>query len=191
MSVLERFAKTSGILDFGNWAWFAIQFCTGITGATVMAWAVSKLEWFWETFAWAGVIGVGILTWFLIGLGLSLYRSASKSKVTKHPNKGVERITGHVFMNEKVLVDGKVFVGCKFNNVTLVYNGTHGSFENCTFAGFQLSTEVPEIEAYVRVLHDFGMLKIPLFNQGHETKPSNPIPDNYLKTGRVDETGKL
>jgi hypothetical protein len=188
MSILERFARTSGILDFGNWAWFAIQFCTGITGATVMAWALSKLEWFWGNFAWAGVIGMGIVTWLLIGLGLNLYRSASRSKITKRP-KGVERITGQVFMNERVAVDGKAFIGCKFTNVTLVYNGTYGSFEHCKFAGFQLATEVPEIEAYVRVLHDFGMLKIPLFNQGHEAKPSSPIPDNYLKTGRVDEAG--
>jgi hypothetical protein len=49
---------------------------TGLSGAAVMAWLSAQLSWFWGTFQWFGVVGVGLVVWLLIGIGLSLYRNS-------------------------------------------------------------------------------------------------------------------
>jgi hypothetical protein len=41
-----------------------------------------------------------------------------------HAAKDLERVENKTFINERVILDGKDFRHCKFQNVTFVYNGT-------------------------------------------------------------------
>jgi hypothetical protein len=78
MRLLEHWRTADGAVTAATWAvWllgWALWFLFGLTGAALMAWAVSELAWFWNTFQWAGVFFTGLVTWFLIGVGLNLYR---------------------------------------------------------------------------------------------------------------------
>lgn len=50
-----------------------------------MAYLTSQLAWFWETFQWAGVLGVGLLTWFLAAVGFNLYRQLAGGRAISIP----------------------------------------------------------------------------------------------------------
>ncbi|MEH6950795.1 hypothetical protein V4R08_05525 [Nitrobacter sp. NHB1] len=170
----EKFKGADTALSLGGWVWSAFLLITGLTGATVMGWALSQLSWFWEAFRWAGVLGAGLITWILIGIGLRLYQPiARSSRKAKGPP---QRIRGKVFTNEEVMLSGFEYYDCEFRNVTLVYDGGIGGIVGCRFHGFMFKSNIPEVETFVRLLHDLGMLKIPVFQDGQTLKPSNPFP---------------
>ena len=80
-SVTTLFKRLNGLLGFGNniaWVFSAL----GLSGAVLMGWLSTQWHFFWTTLGWFGVAGVGLVTWFLIGLGLSLYRVFWKAEAS-------------------------------------------------------------------------------------------------------------
>jgi hypothetical protein len=59
---------------------FGLAALIGLPVGGLMAFMTAQLSWFWETFQWAGVLGVGILTWLLVGIGLNLYKHFAIAK---------------------------------------------------------------------------------------------------------------
>jgi len=72
-NITQRVQPVVTWLTLGSWVAWAIGL-TGLTAAVMMGWAFAQLNWFWTTFRWAGVLFVGLVTWFLVGVGLNLYR---------------------------------------------------------------------------------------------------------------------
>lgn len=66
------------------------------------------------------------------------------------------------YMNTEVKVDGNMFVECKFNNVTFIYNGGASGFKNCEFMGYNVTSEISEVNVIFYFLHQLDMLKAPL-----------------------------
>jgi hypothetical protein len=120
----DKVAKVSGVLDFGNWLWTGFVLLTGLSGATMMAWLVSQLSWFWNTFQWAGILGTGIITWLLIGVGLNLYRwysSGGKQRLKSETDAPI-LISGKHFAMMSLYYTG-IYTNCTFTNVTFQYDG--------------------------------------------------------------------
>jgi hypothetical protein len=118
---------------------------------------------------------VGLIPpWFLAGAavgicGLLLWRyfmpadkSTGRPKLSTGP---LEAVHGRTFRNERVLVDGKSFTTCRFENVTLVYNGGPVNMHDCTFAGAVFDTEDILIRSYMKMLHSLGMLGLPAMGE--------------------------
>lgn len=88
------------------------------------------------------VIGLGIVAWLHLGSvdldGLSptdALRAFNKSEGWSG-QYNFEKISRKTFKGENVLVDGREFVECTFDNVTLIYNGTTPPrFTGNTFIG--------------------------------------------------------
>jgi len=57
-----------------------IYWVLGLAGGAVLAWGISHIAPFWQTFHLAVVIFVGIATWLLIGIGLNLFRHSRTDK---------------------------------------------------------------------------------------------------------------
>lgn len=76
---MERFKQVDPYLSLGGYV-LSVFSLLGITVGVVMGWLLSQLTWFWATFQWAGVLFGGVLTWLLIGIGLSLYRREQPSE---------------------------------------------------------------------------------------------------------------
>ena len=60
-----------------------------------------------------------------------------------------------------------------------MYNG--GIFQldhNTMGGGFLIASDRPELEAYAKLLYDFGFLKVPAKGPYGYRTPSNPIPRN-------------
>jgi hypothetical protein len=67
-----------------------------------------------------------------------------------------EKIEGRTFNNERVALDNRAFISCKFNGVTFVYadRGTLHSL-SCQFSGqVTLETNHPAVNVYERVSRD-------------------------------------
>ena len=78
--VVRQYKKVDGLLNFGSYlAW--IFGALGLSGAVLMAWLSTEWQFFWTTLGWFGVAGVALLTWFMIGLGLNLYRWTQPQRV--------------------------------------------------------------------------------------------------------------
>jgi hypothetical protein len=89
--------------------------------------------------------------------------------------KPLIEVAGKYFANERVQLDGRRFIRCKFENVTLVYNGGPFEFLQNELRGFIITSDIDAINSAVKVLHDLGLLKIPVANDGVIRAPSNPI----------------
>jgi len=93
----------------------------------------------------------------------------------------LEKIENKTYRNEIVLISGRHFVGCKFENVTFLYNGGGVGLDRCVFGGFQLKSDIPEVTGMVSILNALGLLKIPVVDEGGLKLPTNPIPDEVLR----------
>jgi len=165
MAITDKISRASGLLDFGGWIWNGFVFLTGLSGAAVMAWLTSQLAWFWGTFQWAGVLGVGIITWLLIGLGLNLYRhyfSAGSVKKTKQKLDVPQTVvSGKHFRNEVVKLDGYVYSDCEFTNVTFQYDGEapFNFSHNRIFGAPKFQSGNQTVELALLWMRGFGMLR--------------------------------
>jgi hypothetical protein len=76
--------------------------------------------------------------------------------------KGYKEIANQEFLNQDVLMDGYLYLACRFTNVTFVYNGGEcGGFSgHCSFErslGFK--TGDPKIGQMLGFLKEIGMLR--------------------------------
>lgn len=67
-----RARRAEGLIAFTEYACRFIKWAGGLGGAGLMMGLLARVEWYWETFRWAGLFGAGLVTWFLITLGLFL-----------------------------------------------------------------------------------------------------------------------
>jgi hypothetical protein len=174
-SILARATKADSYYSLGGWIWLAFTTLTGLTGAAIMAWLLARLDWFWNSFQWAGVFGAAILTWLVIGLGLNLY--ALPLTFPRKNTKSLEEVRQRQFRNSDVRLDGKRFIGCELDNVSFIYNGEVFAMEHCTLGGIIVKTEVPEVEAMMGLLFNLGFLKVPVRGSQGELSPKMPMPD--------------
>lgn len=76
--ILDRWRDADGFVTAAGWIWWGAErifyMVFGLSGAALVAWAFAQLHWFWDTFQWAGVLFIGLVTWFIIGAGINLYR---------------------------------------------------------------------------------------------------------------------
>ncbi len=90
-----------------------------------------------------------------------------------------EMVSDQTFVNERVVIDGKMFKHCKFKNVSLVYNGTAAyGFDDVEFNGIHVQTESASIGGAIKLLKALNMLRPDLpVTDGPERKPFT-IPTN-------------
>lgn len=72
----------------------------------------------------------------------------------------MESVVGKEFKNAEVITDGKSFIRCRFENVTLVYNGTAPLqlVENI-FTGRTIVQGTPQLDAYFVLLEGMGFIR--------------------------------
>jgi hypothetical protein len=75
LKLFERWQKVDSASNAVNWLWWGAQAIFGFTAASIMGYAAAQLQWFWDTFRWAGAFGVGIVTWIIVGVGLRIWTS--------------------------------------------------------------------------------------------------------------------
>ena len=105
--------------------------------------------------------------WWLYGIGIiaiALLLTAWAMIAIRSRKKGysltdLELVENRTFRNEVVLISGRQFNGCRFENVTLLYNGGGTGFDRCGFAGFHLKSEIPEVNGMIAILNNLGFLK--------------------------------
>jgi hypothetical protein len=76
--------------------------------------------------------------------------------------KGYKEIANQHFLNTDVLLDGYLYVACKFENVTFQYNGADsGGFTGqCLFNGPpSLKTSDPKLKQMLAFLYSIGMIR--------------------------------
>ena len=71
-------------------------------------------------------------------------------------------VEGLTFKNERVVFDGKRYVGCKFVRCTLVYSGGDWSWDKCSFddCSFSFEGAAQRTLAFVKYLEVVGGMKI-------------------------------
>ena len=70
-------------------AWAILFLLFPTTGAALMAWFSSGLGWFWSMTGWAGVVGVGIVAFFLLAIGLAAGVWAAERWGTRRAKTGL------------------------------------------------------------------------------------------------------
>jgi hypothetical protein len=136
--------------------WWAIGVLSVLLGGSVLAvllFGVQQPLWF-------ALIGVVVVAVVLIEGSFRLWRKASAgtydSDVPKAP------ILNQIFRNERVTLDGHTFVGCTFQNVTLVFEGrapfdlSHNRIEGALNFDFSAA---PQAQVAVTLLDGLGLLR--------------------------------
>lgn len=184
-----------------NAAWDGIKlvfFAIYIGGGAIMSTSIfaTFLHLFTVvSFNWVIIIGLFLLSFALIAITY-LLASLQKNSVLTEATKEVKVKEGELkqpfepnnfdslvdvrnrnFTNEKVLLDGFRYVGCKFTNVKFIYNGTaYADFSHNTIVGsFHFSSENVSISVTCALMRGLGLLKpeIPVYGENEE--PLNNI----------------
>ena len=114
-SFYNRAKSTDSAFSLANWAWRGFVAITGLSGATVLAWASSTWHWYWTTFSWAGVAFAFLVSWvglatgfFLVGLGVSSWRGGHSGKSNAPTGSNTQ---GRKILKVKFIYAGTSF-GC-------------------------------------------------------------------------------
>jgi hypothetical protein len=91
---------------------------------------------------------------------VSLRRSDNRDAFIKWPTPyAPEFVINRTFHNQEVALDGFSYTGCKFYNVTFVYNGTTPvQFSNNEVYGSWIKTDNPAISGAVLLLKGLGYI---------------------------------
>jgi hypothetical protein len=75
--------------------------------------------------------------------------------------KGYKEIANQDFMNTDVLLDGHLYINCRFTSVTFVYNGGDcGGFTgHCLFSGVGLKTGDPKLGQMLAFVREIRMMR--------------------------------
>jgi hypothetical protein len=117
------------------------------------------LSWSPQTLAVLGLL-VLFSTWLLIAVRMGwLGRSDQKFAFRDGPPDTV--ISKKIFTNERVVLDGKAFRDCTFENVTYVFNGTRPfALSKNHFNGrIQVASDNPSIQGTFIWLRGLGLLR--------------------------------
>ena len=112
-----------------------------------------------------GINKYGPVAWIGIGLLTALVLSAIYALAMKvrDPWKSyrLETVSNKKFVNERVVIDGKRFVQCHFENVTIVFNGKAPyDFFRVTSSGENyLESNNAQYQRLLSLMHGTGMLK--------------------------------
>lgn len=181
--------------SLASWGWTSAQWMFPSTVGGLVTWAAAYRDWIWNDYGMLGVLLIGIGAAFVASAAIALtgiafrafsFRNPKETQSTK--KQPTEKITGKIFRNERVSLDYKYYLHCEFYNVTLVYNGTEGGLSHCTFHGSpHLITDTPEIEIFVRAMHNLGLLNASALEDGRVVEPSNPILNQKNRKGARNE----
>lgn len=92
---------------------------------------------------------------------IKLYQAAPPAPVQDSQPTRKEEVVGKTFRNERVPLDGKSYLKCRFENVTFVYNGT-GPWTlvgNKLMGVMRVNTESPAVAGAMSLLRLVGFLK--------------------------------
>ena len=92
----------------------------------------------------------------IAGMWLDLWLIGRGAKKTTQ----LEMVSGQKFLNERVQLDGKHYVGCEFTNVTFTYAGDDFKLDRCTIRGAMIEPLNESLGRLTTIYHQFGMLKV-------------------------------
>jgi hypothetical protein len=110
-----------------------------------------------------------------IGVG---HDSDISSQMKKFSEYKKETVSNKLFLNERVILDGKSFIDCEFHNVTLVYNGT-APFDlmHSKFYGVFLASDSLGMQGMAKLMYELKFLRVPIFVDGKPSAPPSAIGD--------------
>jgi len=125
--------------------------------AAMTAWLSTVTANAW--FHWVGGAVIG----FAAGVWLDAFLKGGEKRQTWpgwKVNQRPAQVVGRTFRNERILVDGKNFVDCKFYNVTFQYNGKGPvGFNGCYFSGVYVDTEDMPVATTFMLLQGTGFIR--------------------------------
>jgi hypothetical protein len=177
----KRTVALLSVATVALWAfikWAADQIAGNVVADFIVG-LLPKSGWATMTAAFvANAVFIGIACAIVIGtywLGVSDKRHlAGRNKEEKlRAQVPSEVITNQYFNKERVSLDGKTFIGCRFHQVTFVFNGTSTfSLQHChIYPPFRIFTESTEVSALMEFLHEFNLLKIDFVDSQGNTRP--------------------
>ena len=108
------------------------------------------------------VLAVVVGTLLLVTSWAMIHGRRAKD-ITPKTMADLEVIENKLFERERVIIDGKKFIGCTFNEVKLICNGELFSFQHCKFgSGLTVGSDKDSFETFVTLLHELGFLAIPV-----------------------------
>jgi len=138
--------------------WIILVGAPLVAGALAF-WGRAKALWSWPTTIIMAIFAFGSILW--------VYNNLPLSSSTDHFDKEswfsykYQIITDKTFRNERIVLDGKKFTSCIFENVTFEYNGTapFGLTHNTINGSYFLDTNNLAIENLLAFLKEFNYLK--------------------------------
>ena len=68
-------------------------------------------------------------------------------------------VIGNSYNNETIIIDGRNFINCEFNECTIQWNGNDFIFTTCIFNGIQkLVSPVPQVAGTMKLAQVCGLL---------------------------------
>jgi hypothetical protein len=113
---------------------------------------------------WVTLAGIGVgvfLTGLAGGMLLSEFRQSDSPKTfIWNPDPPTVLVENRTFTNERVLLDGRIYRNCRFENVTFVYNGTQSlEVSNSNIVGrYRVASDNPAVEGTIGWLAGLGAL---------------------------------
>ena len=164
---METGSFWAGVLQqaLANWLGVAMG---AVIGGLVAWWGKHSASW-----SWPAIVVVGIVVFaasLFIYDKLAGWKSASGQLTSKEWSiYKKESVLNKTFRNERVVLDGKSFSGCTFQNVTFEYNGTapFDLVKNNIYGSYILDSKNDEILLLLRFLKEFRYLKDDIKILGH------------------------
>jgi len=119
---------------------------------------------------------------FFVGASAAIwidYWIRAKTTVTIEKTTKIKKfVRNKLFRNQTVPLDGYSYEQCEFRNVTFLYNGGKADLLHNKLYGCTVSSSVPEINDFVFLLHQIGMLKVAVYNSDGTLKNENILVKN-------------
>lgn len=114
-------------------------------------------------FEWRIVMGKGVLVFLVIWMGFSLIAFYMSRQPSPRGWKTTQKVVvlNKTLQNEKVLLDGHSYSGCRFVNVTFIYNADAPfDLTNNTIEGsWSIETDNVQISGMIKLLNELKMLQ--------------------------------
>lgn len=134
------------VLDEYNWvAYLVLAVGTALLAWPFLLWADAKIK--------RRFIAIALFVFLGLGVGFSI-ASVSRPAPVEWKDK-LTSVIGIHYRNESIVIDGKEFLDCTFENVKLIYNGTgRVSFKRYKFKGeFMLVTHNYPAMTFAQLVH--------------------------------------